>query len=262
VPPRPFNLSRLYARRESSDAQRAALVVADSNDRQLTADMSEYRGRSQNRTITSCLPGAESAYVIALTRVSPELTDEIRRTLLRPYVGDLSEAQLQRIVIGVLAWLLLAALLPLARVPSEHCRECGTPTSRFVYRTAYLESRCVLCYQLHAIKAQLTFPQQHARDHRARSRTARIRGFASVLGTLSPGAGLLFRGSVVPGLLIALTAAIGAAVISVSGSLLAAPLHFEPAFSFDGRAPLGLGMLALGYGASLLAELVVAWRNR
>ncbi len=256
-----WNLAQLYSRLQLADSERDALLIADGADPLLIDRMTGYRGRSLNRVLLVVPLDEIALYRAALAATDPDVVAAIAAERLDPVLGAAPASLAERAPLGLLAWVVLSWTLRRLRVTSVRCRDCGTPTSRRIYAPAFLDGRCVLCYQFNAVPLDLTFAQRHAREWRVTRRAKRRRVASVVLGFTWPGVALLSRGVPLAGTALAATAAAGAALWRAPSVPAALPLSLEPGLLWDGVGALGLALLATAWFATVSIEIVRARRS-
>lgn len=256
-----YNLSRVYSEQHDMTAEGDALLLATQLDPDRVASVVEYRGRSQNRVwLVAALPAA-ALWQEALEEADPDAVTAVFTEQIRWWTGALPLEAGRTLPLAVVAWIALSALLGRARLVSIRCRNCAAPTHRFVYSTAFLDGRCVLCYQLAAIPAELSFAQRTARERRqADFEDLKDRGLW-VATFAFPGGAALLRGQTVGGLTCVLVAVCGAVPLLVPS--VVATLPYAPARSvvLDGRVVVAVMLLTLAWSLSLGIEFL-ARRSR
>jgi len=257
-----FNRYRALAIDGQSEASREAFLTSALLDPKRVELHSSYRGRSQNVVLMTSPIASAGVYVRALERADTSLIERASDELLRPWYGPIPPDDTNRLLgAGLIALVLGAAFGPL-KLTSRHCVKCATPTSRRIYEKAWDASLCVFCYQLAHKPRALSHAQRGAREDRVDVRVESWRYLQWILAPFAPGAGAVLAGDALRGFALLSTWLLGVLLLVSDGTRLAVPGSLGADRLFDGRLPIGLGLVGVAVAVSLVDTWLRARRLR
>lgn len=247
-----INLARLA--RDRGDTESVRQLTAEllaSGDPRAARMLDERGGRSQNLVLAGMvsLPPAPQG-----TEAHVEWRKMAEDDLARSTRGRMGNDLLLSLSLGVLAWLVLGALLHGLGWTARSCRRCGTPTSRLLHPPSASAGFCVGCNQLDLSSAQLSRNQQRRRESRielAREHGPRI---ATVAAVVLPGPALIATGRPLLGAIVLAPLAAGLGLLQADRTLLQVASFTELVPFFDGVIPLAAVLIG---GAMVLSTVTM-----
>lgn len=228
----------------------------------LAAQYRTYAGRSQNRVLAACALDVATGWEAARASVDEARIRLLAQPVVAAWQGRSVPGPADWLPAGLAVWIVLSTVFGWMGLVNCRCKQCGTPTSRLVYRRAWLDRSCIACYQLAVVGPQLSFAQRHARERRIDVRASRLRLWTALAGLAIPGGGLLGRGQAVAGILLAIPACLSAVLLVARSALPSATDWILPELGIDGVRTCAIAVLGACWALSVLTEIVVLRRSR
>lgn len=252
-----LNQYRVNSAQGRTTAASRSLERAIAADEPMVEPHIAYDADSQN-VVLAIAPIPAASFVEELLRGSSDPTVQAAATeMLSPWYGAVSP-RLTIFLSAVVATLLIVGVFfYVRRVGSKRCERCGHPTSRSILAEAYVKRVCVLCYQLGAMPAALTFEQRRARESRI-VRWDRLTSVgAPALDLVCPGVGHVAQGrSWLGGFLLALSV-LAFSLWTADATPLSIPYSLGEGDLFDGRTQAAILLFMIAFVFANLTRLLL-----